>query len=165
MLQVQDPNVDTLNGDKIVQMKDTENQTVQLMFPQDRNPHGKVFGGILMRLVGLSYTPPANLRHCKLSLTTLPTGTDHSELAFTNAALFAAKPMRFLALDQITFRLPVPIGAVLRLSSKVVHTTRPDESTDGEAKAHLMVRAEVEEIDTGVSGFMPCSDTTVTPRD
>lgn len=28
-------------------------ETVQLMHPQDRNLHGKVFGGILMRLVRL----------------------------------------------------------------------------------------------------------------
>ncbi len=73
------------------------------------------------------------------------------ELCFTNAAIFASKPMRFLSLDQITFRLPVPIGAVLRLSSKVVHTTQPFDGPDGEAKAHIMVRAEVEEVETGVS--------------
>jgi len=58
--------------------------------------------------------------------------------------------MRFLSLDQIQFRLPVPIGAVLRLSSKVVKTTSPQESLDGEAKAHIVVRAEVEEVETGV---------------
>ena len=58
--------------------------------------------------------------------------------------------MRFLSLDEITFRLPVPIGAVLRLSSKVVHTSQPEGSED-EAKAHVMVRAEVEEVETGVS--------------
>lgn len=74
-----------------------------------------------------------------------------SELAFTNAAIFASKPMRFLSLDQITFRLPVHIGAVLRLSSKIVHTTSPHSEVDGEAKAHIMVRAEVEEVETGVS--------------
>lgn len=74
----------------------------------------------------------------------------NSELCFTNAAIFASKPMRFLSLDQITFRLPVPIGAVLRLSSKVVKTTLPHEGVDGEAKAHITVRAEVEEIETGV---------------
>ena len=64
--------------------------------------------------------------------------------------MFAHHPMRFLSLDQITFRLPVPIGAVLRLSSKVVHTTRPHAGPDGEAKAHIMVRAEVQEVETGV---------------
>lgn len=73
-----------------------------------------------------------------------------SELCFTNAALFAAQPLRFLSLDQINFRLPVPIGAVLRLTSKIVHTTLPHEGADGDAKVHIMVRAEVEEVETGV---------------
>ncbi|WVF70751.1 hypothetical protein IAT40_005545 [Kwoniella sp. CBS 6097] len=119
MLQV--ANAEEIDGEKVVPMKDTELETVQLMFPQDRNLHGKVFGGILMR-----------------------------QLCFTNASLFAQGPMRFLSLDQITFRLPVPIGAVLRLSSKVVKTTQPHEGADGEAKVHILVRAEVEEVETGV---------------
>lgn len=71
-------------------------------------------------------------------------------MCFTNAAIFASKPLRFLSLDQITFRLPVPIGAVLRLSSKVVKTTHPVGGEGGEAKVHIMVRAEVEEVETGV---------------
>ncbi|OCF38559.1 thioesterase [Kwoniella heveanensis CBS 569] len=119
MLQV--ATAEEIDGEKVVPMKDTELETVQLMFPQDRNLHGKVFGGILMR-----------------------------QLCFTNASLFAQGPMRFLSLDQITFRLPVPIGAVLRLSSKVVKTTQPHEGPDGEAKVHILVRAEVEEVETGV---------------
>jgi acyl-coenzyme A thioesterase 9 len=73
-----------------------------------------------------------------------------SELCFTNAAIFSSKPLRFLSLDQITIRLPVPIGAVLRLSSKVVHTTQPHDGPHGEARVHIMVRAEVEEVETGV---------------
>lgn len=44
----------------------------------------------------------------------------------------------------------MPIGAVLRLSSKIVHTLRPHPGADGEAKVHVMVRAEVEEVETGV---------------
>ena len=75
----------------------------------------------------------------------------NSELCFTNAAIFASEPMRFLSLDQITFRLPVPIGAVLRLSSKVVKTTQPSADGAEPAKAHVLVRAEVEEVATGVS--------------
>ena len=89
------------------------------------------------------------------------------ELCFTNAAIFASRPMRFLSLDEITFRLPVPIGAVLRLTSKVVHTSRP-EGPDDEAKAHIMVRAEVEEVETGVSPIRlsRChTDCVATPRD
>jgi acyl-coenzyme A thioesterase 9 len=65
--------------------------------------------------------------------------------------MFASAPLRFLSLDQITFRLPVPIGAVLRLVSKVVRTSQPTSEPGGEAKVHIMVRAEVEEIETGVS--------------
>jgi acyl-coenzyme A thioesterase 9 len=54
-------------------------------------------------------------------------------------------------LDQITFRLPVPIGAVLRLTSKIVKTSRPGEGeeTDGPAKCHVMVKAEVEDYTSG----------------
>ncbi|KAK4684079.1 acyl-coenzyme A thioesterase 9, partial [Tremellales sp. Uapishka_1] len=130
----------TLDGEEIVQMKDTKIESVQLMFPQDRNLHGKVFGGILMRLV----SELSNTR------TQLKGFIQAFELCFTNAAIFASAPMRFLALDQITFRLPVPIGAVLRLSSKVVKTTKPHEGLDGEAKAHITVRCEVEEVDTGI---------------
>ena len=76
--------------------------------------------------------------------------TNSSELSFTNAAVFASRPMRFLSLDEIVFKLPVPVGAVLILSSKVVYTRPRKDEQDGEAKAHLKVRAEVEELDTGV---------------
>lgn len=114
------------------------------MFPQDRNFHGKVFGGILMRLA-LSVRSQFGTVHACVKLTT------RSELCFTNAAIFASQPLRFLSLDQINFRLPVPIGAVLRLTSKIVHTTLPHEGPDGDAKVHIMVRAEVEEVETGVS--------------
>jgi acyl-coenzyme A thioesterase 9 len=135
-------------------------ESVQLMFPQDRNLHGKVFGGFLMRL--------ALYVHSFSWLTKLPffvspelhqrTAGDAlicSELCFTNAAIFASEPMRFLSLDQITFRLPVPIGAVLRLSSKVVKTTKPSADGNEPAKAHILVRAEVEEVETGVSRSQP----------
>lgn len=101
------------------------------MFPQERNLHGKVFGGYLMRMA--------------------------FELCFTNAALFAHHPLRFLALDQINFRNPVPIGAVVRLSSKVVKTTQPTEDALGQAKAHIVVKAEVQDVETGVSFRSRCS--------
>ena len=51
MLEVIDKNVTEIAGQKLVPMKETEVSSVQLMFPQDRNLHGKVFGGILMRMV------------------------------------------------------------------------------------------------------------------
>jgi acyl-coenzyme A thioesterase 9 len=38
-------------GEKIVEIDDTTIQNVAIMFPQERNLHGKVFGGYLMRMV------------------------------------------------------------------------------------------------------------------
>lgn len=113
------------NGEAIVPMNETEMQSVQLMFPQERNLHGKVFGGYLMRMA--------------------------YELCFTNASLFAHTPLRFLSLDQINFRNPVPIGAVVRLTSKVVKTTQPTGGPLGHAKAHIVVKAEVQDVESGVS--------------
>jgi acyl-coenzyme A thioesterase 9 len=67
MLEVIEKDVTEIAGQKLIPMKDTEAsihlrtvvrpvlisqiESVQLMFPQDRNLHGKVFGGILMRMV------------------------------------------------------------------------------------------------------------------
>jgi acyl-coenzyme A thioesterase 9 len=53
MLQVTDDKSPQIDGEAVVQMADTQLESVQLMFPQDRNLHGKVFGGILMRLVSI----------------------------------------------------------------------------------------------------------------
>jgi acyl-coenzyme A thioesterase 9 len=39
-------------GEKVVKVADTEIDNVAIMFPQERNLHGKVFGGFLMRMVG-----------------------------------------------------------------------------------------------------------------
>lgn len=58
--------------------------------------------------------------------------------------------MRFQSLDQIVFRLPVPIGAIVRLTAKVLKTTLPSPE-NGAAKAHIMVKAEVQDVETGVS--------------
>lgn len=112
-----------LDGKKLIKMKDTEMSSVQIMFPQERNLHGNVFGGFLMRQA--------------------------FELAFTNAAIFAQKPPRFLALDKIEFKLPVPIGAILWLKSKVVYCEEPTGGPYGEAKMHIIVKAEVEDVKTG----------------
>lgn len=59
--------------------------------------HSKVFGGYLMRLA--------------------------YELGFANASLFARAPVRFLSLDKIAFAAPVPIGSILRLTARVLHST------------------------------------------
>ncbi|KZP19840.1 Thioesterase/thiol ester dehydrase-isomerase [Athelia psychrophila] len=98
-----------------VWMADTKLETTMLMFPQERNVHQKIFGGYLMRLA--------------------------HELGYAGAALFARAPVRFLALDGISFTRPVPIGSVLRLSGRVLHT-------HGKL-VHVAVRAYTADIATG----------------
>ena len=75
-------------------MSDTSLSTTHLCFPQERNIHGKLFGGYLMRSA--------------------------FELAFCNAAIFSGATPLFVAQDDIAFRKPVEIGSVLLFSSRIV---------------------------------------------
>ncbi|PVG02136.1 Thioesterase/thiol ester dehydrase-isomerase [Serendipita vermifera] len=88
------------------------------MYPQQRNIHSKVFGGYLMRLA--------------------------YELGYSNATIFTRGSLRFLSLDEITFKHPVPIGSVLRLRSKIAHTV---PSAPG--SVHVAVVASVIDDKTG----------------
>ncbi|KAF8598813.1 Thioesterase/thiol ester dehydrase-isomerase, partial [Ceratobasidium sp. AG-I] len=103
-----------------VWMEDTRLEKTLMMFPQKRNVHSKVFGGYLMRLA--------------------------YEIGYTNAYLFTRAPLRFLSLDGIAFKKPVPIGSILRLTSTVAHTMTSDEFA---AVAHVRVRADVIDPATG----------------
>ncbi|KNE61261.1 hypothetical protein AMAG_07004 [Allomyces macrogynus ATCC 38327] len=75
---------------------ETTLQSAHLMQPQDRNIHGNVFGGILMKQA--------------------------FELAFLAASVYSRGHPRFLAMDDITFRKPVPIGSILHFTAKVVYS-------------------------------------------
>ncbi|KAJ3284992.1 Acyl-coenzyme A thioesterase 9, mitochondrial [Rhizoclosmatium sp. JEL0117] len=86
--------------DNVVWMRDTRNQTINLTFPQDRNLHSKIFGGFLMRRA--------------------------YELSIVTGMAFSTKSLQFRALDDITFRKPVEIGAILDLHSQVVYTHGAD---------------------------------------
>ncbi|KAM0788991.1 hypothetical protein ACM66B_003060 [Microbotryomycetes sp. NB124-2] len=68
-------------------------KSAQLMHPQERNVHNKVFGGFLMRLA--------------------------FESGYSVACLFARGPVTFIALDELTFKKPVEIGSLLILDSNV----------------------------------------------
>ncbi|CUA68961.1 Acyl-coenzyme A thioesterase 9, mitochondrial [Rhizoctonia solani] len=103
-----------------VWMEDTRLEKTLMMFPQKRNVHSKVFGGYLMRLA--------------------------YEIGYTNAYMFTRAPLRFLSLDGIAFKKPVPIGSILRLTSHISHTTSNAEFA---AVAHVQVQAEVIDPVTG----------------
>ncbi|KZV98933.1 Thioesterase/thiol ester dehydrase-isomerase [Exidia glandulosa HHB12029] len=111
---------DQTPGTAFLPMEGTHLQNCFMMFPQERNVHGKVFGGYLMRLA--------------------------YELAYANASLFAHRPMRFLSLDDISFRRPVNIGSIVRLTSLVAHSTSNEVYP---AVIHVRVQADVLDIVTG----------------
>lgn len=111
---------DVDDGIERVWMGDTQLEKCMLMFPQERNVHQKIFGGYLMRLA--------------------------YELGFTNSSLFTRGPIRFLSLDGISFARPVPIGSILRLTSKILHTA---SSAQCPMLVHVGVTANVVDVKTG----------------
>lgn len=104
-----------------VWISDTTIEKSQLMFPQSRNAHSKIFGGYLMRLA--------------------------YELGFANATLFCRGPVRFLSLDKISFAKPVSIGSILRLRSTIIHSTASGRHP---VIVHVRVEANVVDVSTGL---------------
>ncbi|KAJ9519842.1 hypothetical protein QJQ45_014566, partial [Haematococcus lacustris] len=68
--------------------------------PQQRNMHGRIFGGFLMRRA--------------------------FELAFATTYTFAGCRPEFASCEEVTFRCPVDVGDLLRFRSSVLHTV-PDQ--------------------------------------
>ncbi|KAK3810506.1 MAG: acyl-CoA hydrolase [Linnemannia elongata] len=113
-----DPQNKTNKPDDVEWMADTKMSAVHIMQPQDRNIHDKIFGGYLMRLA--------------------------YELAFCNASSFIASRPTFLALDEISFRKPVPIGTFLALDSQIVYAEGGDHHS-----FQVMVKADVLDVKKG----------------
>ncbi|KAJ3825325.1 Thioesterase/thiol ester dehydrase-isomerase [Lentinula raphanica] len=113
---------------ELVPMGETRVERCMLMFPQERNVHQKIFGGYLMRLA--------------------------YELGFSNASMFCRGRVRFLALDEISFKLPVPIGSILRLESVILYDDffklREESGEENVYQlVHVGVKANVVDIKTG----------------
>ncbi|XVF29620.1 hypothetical protein REPUB_Repub15cG0137600 [Reevesia pubescens] len=77
-------------------IRDTCHENSLICQPQQRNIHGRIFGGFLMRKA--------------------------SELAFSNAYAFAGAAPRFLEVDHVDFFKPVDVGNFLRFKSCVLYT-------------------------------------------
>ncbi|GAU14561.1 hypothetical protein TSUD_96250, partial [Trifolium subterraneum] len=77
-------------------IKDTCLQNSFICQPQQRNTHGRIFGGFLMRRA--------------------------FELAFATAYSFAGAAPHFLEVDHVDFFRPVDVGNFLRLKSCVLYT-------------------------------------------
>lgn len=44
------------------------------------------------------------------------------EIGYSTAILFSGRTMRFMSLDSTTFKLPVSVGSILRLTSAIAHS-------------------------------------------
>ncbi|GAB2227823.1 hypothetical protein Droror1_Dr00009650 [Drosera rotundifolia] len=81
-------------------MKDTCLQNSLICQPQQRNIHGRIFGGFLMRKA--------------------------FELAFSTAYAFAGGAPRFVEVDHVDFVKPVDVGNFLRFKSTILYTETAD---------------------------------------
>ncbi|KAL4292040.1 hypothetical protein GQ457_14G001600 [Hibiscus cannabinus] len=77
-------------------IRDTSHENSLMCQPQQRNIHGRIFGGFLMRKA--------------------------SELAFSNAYAFAGAAPCFIEVDHVDFFKPVDVGNFLRFKSCVLYT-------------------------------------------
>lgn len=113
-----------------IPMSSTILATTKLCHPQERNIHDFIFGGYLMR--------------------------EAFELGFTCGKLFSHSELLFLAVDELAFKHPVPIGAVLQLTAQVVYTenrfdqdlaesnkTKISSSSDDETPNSQLIHVEV----------------------
>uniref|UniRef100_A0A1B6CSS6 HotDog ACOT-type domain-containing protein n=2 Tax=Clastoptera arizonana TaxID=38151 RepID=A0A1B6CSS6_9HEMI len=79
-----------------VWMSDTKQSNIIFSHPEDRNLHNKVFGGFLMRMA--------------------------LELASISAQLHSKHRPKLRHISDISFKKPVNVGSLLRMSSQVVYT-------------------------------------------
>lgn len=79
-------------------MKDTVFKNVYLMYPQDRNLHGNIFGGHILRRA--------------------------FEAARVTASIFfgTEDKISFQAVDEIQFVKPVPVGSIVEFTSRVTYS-------------------------------------------
>ncbi|KAF3915918.1 hypothetical protein AA313_de0204914 [Arthrobotrys entomopaga] len=102
----------------IMYMAETEIQTTQIMQPQYRNRHSyMIFGGLLLR--------------------------NTFELAFTCCAAASHSRPRFLSMSPSVFRESVPVGGILYLTAKVVHT---DIALTGGTRVQVRVESKVRDV-------------------
>ncbi|TPX58243.1 hypothetical protein PhCBS80983_g03271 [Powellomyces hirtus] len=119
-------------------MKDTIQQSLVMCMPQDRNIHGNVFGGYLIRLA--------------------------YELASATGLLFACSRIHFVALDDISFQKPVHVSDLLNLTSQVVYASGGDSrSFQVKVRADVLDPIKAEQSTTNTFHFTFASDDPV-PR-
>jgi len=102
------------NRDAIL-MSSTHLSNVFVCQPQQRNTHGRIFGGFLMRRA--------------------------FELSFATAYLFIGSQPQFREVDEVTFEKPVDVGNMVRFDSVVLYTSQ--SKTTMRPLVHVEVVARV----------------------
>eukprot|EP00743_Colponemidia_sp_Colp-15_P005916 GILK01006361.1.p1 GENE.GILK01006361.1~~GILK01006361.1.p1 ORF type:complete len:480 (+),score=64.67 GILK01006361.1:89-1441(+) len=112
-----------------IPLSSTRVEACRLMHSQDRNAHGKVFGGHLMReafeigwVTALLYANPSQ---------SVPTTSAHVAESLSHADTFLPQ---VLSCDDITFLQPVSIGAIIKFTGRVAY--------NGHTTANVLVEAE-----------------------
>lgn len=100
-------------------IKSTMIKAVKVCHPQERNLHDLVFGGILMR--------------------------EAFELAYAATSIYCRGRPLFLAIDELAFVHPVPIGSILELTAMIVYTKLLDDQS---IVMHVQVIADVINVGT-----------------
>ncbi len=109
-------------SETVVWMKDTEQKSLFICMPQNRNIHDKIFGGYLMRKA--------------------------FELAYATALVFIGggnRRLSFVNLDEIVFKKPVNIGSLLNMTAVVVYSEQRqlNGSSEWTNYFHIQVVADV----------------------
>lgn len=94
----------------------TQRENTVIAFPQNRNMHGRIFGGFLLRQA--------------------------FELAHSTAYLVAGTRPRTEVIDKITFKQPVNVGDLMRFRSSVLHACQ-DSQDLSKGIAYIQVEAIV----------------------
>ncbi|CAK8698469.1 acyl-coenzyme A thioesterase 9, mitochondrial-like isoform X2 [Clavelina lepadiformis] len=94
-----------------VWLESTKLKNCIVCFPEQRNIHYKIFGGYLMR--------------------------KGFELGYANACVFSKRVPRVVAMDDIIFHCPVPVGSILLMSSQISYVE----------KQHFTCRVHAEVMD------------------
>ncbi|KAJ2711965.1 hypothetical protein H4R19_002997 [Coemansia spiralis] len=124
--------------DNMAWLDTTTMESVTICFPSERNVHNKIFGGYLMRLA--------------------------HELSFANGSVFTKSRPAYVSLDDFSFRKPVSIGSILKLTSQVVYSEPENGTFRVEVAADVIdnLAGTVERTNTFYFNFS-CPDGTV-PR-
>ncbi len=136
-------------GDAVL-MQHTKLHNTFTCQPQQRNMHGRVFGGFLMRCSSQSQHPTARTRitrawenacmygHVRLHRVTIhmPVCRRAFELAFATCYIFAGSRPIFTQVGEITFKKPVEVGDLLRLHSTVLYTHEEPGTSRVSSQSH-----------------------------